>query len=272
VRQDDHRNKAVLWCNRLAFAYTGLAELGPMREATDEWLARELREWWVAGGGVEQRQDQVMAAIADRATAAIQRPRIARGIPPDQRRHAFVGVGWARFDGAGGMAPYIGQIHNFPDSTAADAVAKDTFGVAVVRLPEHAKPIQVSWLGQGLEERERTMLEGLRTRDPSSRPYGEYAATVMVDIVRSVADRSELVGHGLLINSLPKWAIHPGDGRAFLIAGPPEPDQLTFLYVPPDEKDPVLRAPRYVCEGREMANFEARVPTPDEIEGMFGPA
>jgi hypothetical protein len=36
----------VLWCNRLAFAYTGLAELGPMREATDEWLARELAEGW----------------------------------------------------------------------------------------------------------------------------------------------------------------------------------------------------------------------------------
>jgi hypothetical protein len=24
-RKDDERNKAVLWCNRLAFAYTGLA-------------------------------------------------------------------------------------------------------------------------------------------------------------------------------------------------------------------------------------------------------
>jgi hypothetical protein len=272
VRKDDHRNKAVLWCNRLAFAYTGLAELGPMREATDEWLARELRDWWVAAGRAEQRQDQVMAAIADRATAAIQRPRIARSIPRHQRLHAFVGTGWARFDGAGGMAPYIGQIHNFPDPTVANAAAKDTFGVAVLRLPEHAKPIQVSWLGQDLEERERSMLEGLRTHDPSSRPYGEYAATVMVDIVRSVADRNELVGRGLLINSLPKWAIRPGDPGTFLIAGPPEPDQLTFLYVPPDEKDPVLRAPRYVCEDREMANFEARGPTAAEIEGMFGPA
>ena len=46
VRKDDERNKAVMWCNRLAFAYTGLAELGPMREPTDEWLARELAEWW----------------------------------------------------------------------------------------------------------------------------------------------------------------------------------------------------------------------------------
>jgi hypothetical protein len=264
VRGDDHRNKAILWCNRLAFAYTGLAELGPYREPTDEWLARELREWWVESGGVEQRQDALLAAIADRATAAVRRPRIARGVPPHLRRHAFVGTGWARFDEKGCMAPYIAQVHNFPTSKEAKAPAAGAFGVSVIRLPERAKPIHVSWLGQELEAPETALLEQLRRSDPASRGYGAYAASLMVDIVRSVADRNELVGHGVLVNSLPRWAIRPGESETFLIAGEPEPDQLTFLYVPSDG-DPVARAPRYVCEGRELANFQAWEPTQEEI-------
>lgn len=125
VREDDNENKAVLWCNRLAFAYAGLGELGPKREPTDEWLSRELAEWWVEAGGIEQGQDAVVAAIAERATAAINRAPLVATIPPHQRRHAFVGAGWARFDNQGGMVPYIVQIHNHPGSTDLAAPAEE---------------------------------------------------------------------------------------------------------------------------------------------------
>jgi hypothetical protein len=209
VRKDDERNKAVVWCNRLAFAYTGLAELGPKREATDVWLARELSEWWKEAGAVEQRQDALVAAIADRATAAARRPRIARGIPAHLRRHAFVGTGWARFDGRGGMAPYIVQIHNFPSATDPEASAREEFGVAIIRLPEGQKQIFVNWMGQELNESEKALLEKLSSGDTRSREYGVHAAGVMVEIIRTVAERNELVGRGLLINSLPRWANPP---------------------------------------------------------------
>lgn len=46
VRRDDEKNKAILWCNRVAFSYSGLGELGPGGEGTDTWLARELAAWW----------------------------------------------------------------------------------------------------------------------------------------------------------------------------------------------------------------------------------
>ena len=271
VRKDDERNKAVVWCNRLAFAYTGLAEIGPKREATDEWLTRELSEWWIEAGAVEQKQDALVAAIADRATAAVRRPRIARAVPPHLRRHAFVGTGWARFDGKGGMVPYIVQIHNFPGSTDRNAPAADKFGVAILRLPEGEKQIFVNWMGQELEEPERALLEELKRGDPRSREYGDHAARVMVGIVRSVADRNELVGRGLLINSLPRWAIHPGDARTLLVASGPMAEQLSFLHLPHDTDDPVIRGPRYVCEGRQAAKFEAWEPTPEEIDRMLGP-
>jgi hypothetical protein len=269
VRKDDERNKAVVWCNRLAFAYTGLAELGPKREPTDEWLTRILSEWWVEAGAVEQKQDAVVAAIADRA--AMRRPRIRRAIPPHQRRHAFVGTGWARFDGGGGMVPYIAQIHNFPQSTDHDAPALDTFGVAILRLPEGEKQVFVNWMGQELEDSETELLEELKRGDPRSRAYGQHAARVMVKTVRSVASRNELVGRGLLINSLPRWAIRPGKAETFLVASGPMAEELTFLHLPHDADDPVIRGPRYVCQGRQMANFKAWEPTPEEIDGLLGP-
>jgi hypothetical protein len=270
VRKDDERNKAVVWCNRLAFAYTGLAELGPKREATDVWLARELSEWWKEAGSVEQRQDALVAAIADRATAAARRPRIARGIPPHLQRHAFVGTGWARFDGRGGMAPYIVQIHNFPSATDREASAKDEFGVAINRLPEGENQIFVNWVGQELDESEKALLEELRRGDPRSREFGDHAAGVMAEIIRTVAERNELVGRGLLINSLPRWAIHPGDTGTILLASAPAAEHLSFLHLPHDTNDPVLRGPRYVCEGRQMANFQAWEPTQEEIHRMTG--
>lgn len=239
VREDDNENKAVLWCNRLAFAYAGLGELGPKREATDEWLSRELAEWWVEAGEIEQGQDAVVAAIAERATVAINRAPLVASIPAHQRRHAFVGVGWARFDQRGGMVPYIVQIHNHPTSTDLAAPAEEEFGSAILRLPED-RNIFVNWMGQELQDREKVLLEELKRGDPSSRAYGEHAVGVMVSIVRSVAERNEFVGRGLLVNCLPCWAIRPGDTSAFLIASGPLAENLTFLYLPADSDDLVV--------------------------------
>lgn len=272
VRKDDERNKAVVWCKRLAFAYTGLAELGPMREATDEWLARELAESYADAGSVDQSQDAVVAAIADRASTAIKRPRIARGIPAQQRRHAFVGVGWARFTGEDGMSPYITQIHNFPGPSDPRAPVADEFGVAILRLPAGDKQIFVTWIGQELDDPARALLEELGRGDPCARGYGAYAAGVMVGIVRTVAASNEFVGHGLLINSLPRWAIHPGQAETVLLASGPIDQELTFLHLPHDQDDAVIRGPRYVCEGRQMANFQAWEPTEEEMASMLGGA
>lgn len=270
VRKDDERNKAVVWCNRLAFAYTGLAELGPMREATDEWLARELAESWANAGAVEQSQDAVVAAIADRASTAMKRPRIARRIPAHQRRHAFVGVGWARFKGEDSMAPYVAQVHNFPESRDPKAPVADEFDVAILRLPAGDKQIFVNWMGQELDEPAKALLDELKGGDPRSREYGSHAAGVMVEIVRTVAASNELVGRGLLINSLPRWAIHPGERATFILASGPTDQELTFLHVPHDQDNAVIRGPRYVCEGRQMANFQAWEPTEEEIASMLG--
>jgi hypothetical protein len=262
VRKEDERNKAVLWCNRLAFAYTGLAELGPMRENTDVWLSRELAEWWSEGDGTELGQDALVATIIDRATAAMKRPRIVRNIPRAQRMHAFAGTGWARFDGVGEMVPYIVQIHNQevrPDGTTR---VRDEFGFFVHRLPEGDNPIFVNWIGQELGD-EEALLDNLKRSDPASKEFGPYAAEVLAEIVRRVADRNQLVGRGLLISALPRWAIRPGSRETFLLAGGPSWDDLTFLHLPSDADDPVIRGPLYVCRGTQMSGFETRELSPE---------
>lgn len=109
---------------------------------------------------------------------------------------------------------------------------------------------------------------GFHKGDPASKDYGPYAAEVLAGIVRAVADRNALVGRGLLISALPKWAIHPGSTETFLLSSGPTWDELTFLHVPSDSEDPMMRGPLYVCEGRQMSNFQAWVPSEEEIQKM----
>jgi hypothetical protein len=112
-------------------------------------------------------------------------------------------------------------------------------------------------LGQELDKPEKALLEELNRGDPASREYGDHAAQVMVEIVRSVAKRNDVVGHGLLINCLPRWAIHPGTAQTVLIASGPMAEQLTFLHLPSDQDDPVKRGPRYVCHAPAVSRNRA---------------
>ena len=76
---DDNRNKAVVVCNKLTFAYNGLAEIGAAR--TDEWLLDVV-------GRVPL--EQVLSTVGPEATAAFLGIRASSSV----KRHAFVVVGW----------------------------------------------------------------------------------------------------------------------------------------------------------------------------------
>jgi hypothetical protein len=70
---DDEANKAVLWRGRLAFAYTGLADLGRDRQ-TDLWLAHTLAAVQEEARGVSEPQvmDQrhLLERLAERCTVS----------------------------------------------------------------------------------------------------------------------------------------------------------------------------------------------------------
>jgi hypothetical protein len=255
VDEDDNRNKAVIWCNRLAFAYTGFAELGT-ESRTDLWIASTLSAWAGTLPPDKQKQDAVVAALAKAAATELSNKPF-RDVPRDRRQHAFVGAGWACFDGATDFEPYIATMANYRGKPGNPTPAEDEFEVGIQRLPEDKK-IWVNWMGQDLGEREVAALDGLNgmLRDPTT--FGLSAAGLLADQVRSVAARNRTVGRGLLISALPRSAIVPGQAENILLAGPPEEGQLTFLYVPPDEDEGVQYGPTYVCGQSTMANFEAR--------------
>src|SRR6185503_14106062 len=94
------QNKAVLFCNRFTFAFTGLGELNGVR--TDEWLTRVL---------VNARTEDLRLAtsfLAQEATKAF------RNMPytKSQKRHTFVGVGWTQLPNEPFISPIMCSVSN----------------------------------------------------------------------------------------------------------------------------------------------------------------
>jgi hypothetical protein len=249
TRHSDFNNKTVLWCHRLAFAFTGIGNLG-LEHRTDLWLSREISEWEATCENPGQAE--LSSAIAERATAYFKGPRISR-LPEQVRRHAFVGVGWARFNGVGDLEPYWIQIHNMDE-----AGVMEKFDGGWERL-EPDKQIKVNWMGQELEDAEIADLDQLNI-NPHDEHFADYAVDVLAGIARRVAKRNDLVGRGLLITVLPRESIHPGEVGGIVLSGPPTAGTQTFLYLPPNDNQVVVHGPTYTCEGMQMSNFKAGPP------------
>ena len=99
----DETNKAVLFCGRAAFAYTGLAKMGnvPM----DEWLTQAL-----VTARTESLSDAVNS-LAQQATTEFQKIRYSRRI----KRHAFACIGWTRPSNETFVSPIICSVSNALD-------------------------------------------------------------------------------------------------------------------------------------------------------------
>jgi hypothetical protein len=247
---DDEKNKAVLFCGRLAFSFTGFGDLGPDRR-TDLWLAKGLAGWVAEAERSEERQDQrhLIEALADRATALFRKLRYR------DHRHAFVAVGWARFSSAPeDFRPYLACISNFHDAEGneLDSV-RETFGLWIRALGEDEGGFL--WpAGQRLEPGVREALlaevsEADRQRSP------QLLVEALGESVRAIAGRNEYVGKGLMINVLPRTSLR-GDGH-MAVAGPPVSDTQTFLYVPPTGRNAVQLGPVATCGGMVLSDFRA---------------
>jgi hypothetical protein len=121
-------------------------------------------------------------------------------------------------------------------------------------LPDGA--VQVVSTGQGITSEQCNELttfiaDGLRSGQSAAR-----AAEVLVTAARDVAGRNEAVGRGLLISVLPRKAV-PVQVRLQLGAPVFSDDQATFVHLPADSGDPVLRGPDVACGG--MVHVEPMV-------------
>ena len=108
--RDDDRNKAVMFGKRMVFAYTGLANLGPRKQKTDDWLAQVLHNCREDGD-----QGDILDSLARETTARLQHDLYAN-LPAAQRGHEFSVVGWAAFpDSKPSFRPYFAWVSNLRD-------------------------------------------------------------------------------------------------------------------------------------------------------------
>lgn len=185
---DDMRNKCVIYDSRIAFGFTGRAEIE--RKPTSEWLAGELAKEGSSDLG------KVIPRIALRLTDFI---RTVGSPDPMQRAVEIVGVGWSNLLGHGLTRTYL-RISNI----GAQAVDKE-FRVFIQPAWSHQNPttlLRVSGQPLGPIAR-KTLVRSLRHRSK----HGESAALVtrdLVNAIRSTSDQNPTVGRKILTVVVPR--------------------------------------------------------------------
>ncbi len=186
---DDNRNKVTVFDNRLAFGYSGLADIAGQH--TDLWLAEQL-------AGID---GPLLETLADRATNAWNS--LLRGLPASVRRHAFVMVGWGRNEARQPVAVVATISNALGDNGSWLAEAAPTFSVKRYHLkPRHRwglfRPVGAN-VGApelaDLHRRLRPRLKRVTRRVPAILALGET--------IRHVSTRDPSVGSSLVGVVLP---------------------------------------------------------------------
>jgi hypothetical protein len=180
---DDNRNKAVVLGKPVVFAYTGLANLGPRRQRTDDWLAEVLHE------GLDSAHEQ--GDILDSLASA--------GFP-DSELKVF--------------RPYLAVVSNFRDD--AYRVLPEPQSKFQLRFGQLRDDFSVLLGGQGLEEAHE---QEFRADVAGTGGNLEAIADLLVHHIREAADRNSAIGKGVLLTVLPRAAVVEGDASSLLRMG-----------------------------------------------------
>ncbi len=241
--QEDNANKVTLFNQRIAFAYTGLAEIDGKR--TDKWLVDVL-----AAAGHSSLVD-ACSMIESSATDAFRRMHLPSGV----KRHAFVGVGWT--------LSAVNNQYRAITCTITNAQSKQGEWLSEAQgefrtwnriLPE-SNLFQLEVTGQPIEKTTRVDLERQIKSCVGRRTSPKPIARLLVNKVREAAVRNDKIGQNLLVVSLPKSAIP--HGQFVFINAPPEKEEMTFLYMPTGKDDGIQYGPNLVYGGLRFQDFVA---------------
>ena len=254
--RDDNRNKAVMFGKRMVFAYTGLAELGPHRQRTDEWLAvtlNDCRNDQYAGAVL--REDAILRSLEKEATARLNHPLYAK-LPALQRGHEFnVGL-WAHPPSEPeALRPFIAIVSNLRDDTGrvlAEPAATCTTNFAWLQ-ENQAWNLVTS--GQHLPDDQTAQLEA----DISGTGGDlDQLVGVLIEHVRIAASDNKAIGQGVLVNVLPRAAVKAGDDGARVVMGGPIDEVPTCFNVPADSSEAARYGPTVVSPlGGVISDFTA---------------
>lgn len=264
---EDNANKVVLFCNQMAFGYTGLARVKSNLK-TDRWLEQEL------GTLSSRSMSRALEHIASRATETFKHIHVSNA----DKRHAFVGVGFASIPDNAPLRPWMVRISNYHDHAGLELCsAADRFQGALIPFEGRA----CAWAPNGcpMKDEER---HGLTRRLNESVRKGVGPGAMiqsLVEWIRKVSDRlhGRWVGKALLAIAIPKegaeredvvlatrdgWvgllgkktgeAIRRGEWPPTLTAAGP-----SSLFFPAGSNSGKQYSPRVVCPGMGAMSVES---------------
>lgn len=237
---DDSSNKATVYCGRMAFAYTGLAQIKTHK--TDEWLTMLLAR--------AKSMPEAMKMLKDEATAHF------RGISetPRQRRHAFVAVGWTRRAVEEPFRRILVRVSNFHDATGGELAEGGSEFSSALWILEPNEPPRLNVTGRQLTEDEALLLgDGLRHMQDAT-----DVAFALARMVRIVAARDAAVGRGILAVHIPRAAVEAmGPEFEVLFGAPFGPRTAGSAYFPANSQEMVQYGPNVACYGVGMTQTKA---------------
>ncbi|MBI3960907.1 MAG: hypothetical protein HY328_19015 [Chloroflexi bacterium] len=244
---DDDRNKALVICNRLVMAYTGLAQITGSK--TDEWLLD------VVSKVIPYNPQRVCETVAERAAEEFRRVRL----PSSKKRHAFLVSGWAKFNSQNApLTPFVSAIANaLDDQWHWVSEANDLFQVRTISLAD--RPFLLAAVGQPIDsdalKRLRRQVRNYTSRERGPEAYIQMLATA----IRDTATSNRLVGRNLMAVSLPRTALGQDSGLSIPLAVPFQNRKALALYLPESGEETIRYAPNYTCEGMSYNQVFIRI-------------
>jgi hypothetical protein len=249
---DADMNKAVLFSNRIALGYTGLAQLEG--QTTTDWLIAALRD--LPEG---MPLSEVANLVARKAESAIR----ASTVRKDWLFLAFSGTGWDRTNGDGRMHGVVYTIANYFDDSGGLLEEPRTTFQATVKTFDYN---QSGWypVGVPLTKSERRGLH----RDIAACAHRKTGPSPIVrlfaELIRAVAGRSSAVGRDLMVAVIPRCVAESNtavaqDQHGNTIPLTLEamessqvsdlPDKMTFCYLPEKPQAEITYGPGVVVPG-----------------------
>jgi hypothetical protein len=242
--EEEESNKAVLIDGRVAFGYTGLAQIDGKR--ADRWLAE------TAADGPTTDMSAVLARIRDHASDAFRRLHL----PPRAKRHAFLGTGWVT--GAGGqLVPASLLASNALRDGKWLEEAEDKFFSTFQLYDDLPDGFELRSAGVEVSvEHQPAVWRFIRRSAKRSAGPDAFVRSLII-AMDWLANRYPTIGRGLMVLALPRVASikFAETGRSMALLGPPLKDHTTFAYMPSRPGPLQLYGPHYVSGGMAVMDF-----------------
>lgn len=248
----DEQNKAVLFCGRVAFAYTGLATM-PGNVHTDLWIAQRL---------ADERCNTIAHALRvlrARATDAFVDIRLDRR----KKRHSIVGIGWTRNTVDAAWLPVYCLITNAqsPDGSWMPEATEEFRTELIVGTGR--KSVAIHWAGSGFSNEDVRALTATLGESIGRRSTALELRQHVLDALARAATRSNTIGKSMMAVVLPRSAL--GSKESIAISGAPRADMVSFEYIAKERTHGTQFGPHSVCRGSGGTDFQFIPLAPDNL-------